>query len=153
MDATCFSCQHKNPPDQSFCGECGAPLALSSYVARQVDARLAESTRDKELVELESAVRVFDKAYGWAKIVGGIAATVIAILVAGLTYFSIDLRTMTKTAESNVENQRQAAEASIKDTATKIQSKSDSSLQAIQAAESKALISAYHAKKTANAQS
>jgi hypothetical protein len=84
MESTCHSCEHKNPSEQLFCGACGSPLALSNYVAKQVDIRLAEVTREKELVETESAVRVFEKVFSWFQKLAG--AVTLVVVVAGFFF-------------------------------------------------------------------
>ncbi len=157
MEATCFGCEHKNPSDHVFCSSCGSPLALSSYVGRQVDARLAEATKDREYVELESSVRIFTQAYGWAKLVGGIAAGVVALLIAGAAWESFNLRTAVKSSEAAVEAARSSAETSISNTAQTARDAmtqgSSSSLQEIRTAASRATKSSDAAQTVAKTQS
>jgi hypothetical protein len=122
VEVTCFSCEHKNPPEHTFCGACGAPLALSSYVSREVDARLAEATRDRQILETESSIRVFEKAWSWAKLVGGIVTGVAAILIAGAALESFNLHEAVKGAGIAVEAAKTSAEKSINDTASNTRS-------------------------------
>jgi hypothetical protein len=122
VEVTCFSCEHKNPPEHTFCGACGAPLSLSSYVSREVDARLAEATRDRQILETESSIRVFEKAWSWAKLVGGIVTGVAAILIAGAALESFNLHEAVKGAGIAVETAKTSAEKSISDTASNTRS-------------------------------
>jgi hypothetical protein len=156
VDGCCFSCEHKNAQDQLFCGACGAPLSLSSFVSKQVDARLSEATRDRQIVETESAIRIFETAFGWAKLVAGVGAALLAILAIGATWRFIDLRSAANSAQIAVNDTRGAAEKSITDVASTTQSeiaaKSAESVKAIQAAANSASESSKKAQQEEEAQ-
>jgi hypothetical protein len=64
----CFQCEKENPPEQTFCGHCGASLVLKDYITAQVSKAVAESPRDRESLIKADAVEVFEKAWGWAKL-------------------------------------------------------------------------------------
>jgi hypothetical protein len=82
MDARhCFQCEAKNPPDQSFCGQCGAALSLSDYISARVRRELADSIRDRNVVETESAINVFERALKWMKQAFGIFAGAVGLVV------------------------------------------------------------------------
>lgn len=131
-------------------------MSLSDYVSREVDSRLAETTRDRALIETESAVRVFEKAYGWAKLVAAVGGGLLAILAIGATWRFLDLRSAVNSAQAAVDNAKTSAEGSIAATAsttqTEIVSKSAASLHAIQAAAQAATESSARAQETATAQ-
>jgi|GEM_PF-1905444 len=135
MDKICFRCEAKNSLDQTFCGACGSALALPAFITQQVDTRITEATRDRELVETESALRIFQKAYGWAKLVATLCGALLAILAIGATWRFIDLRSAADSAETAINRSQKSAEATINDTASKAQSdvvaKSQASLSAI----------------------
>jgi hypothetical protein len=73
----CFQCEKESPPEQSFCGHCGATLVLKDYIAAQVGKAVAEMPRDREALIKADAVEVFEKAWGWAKL----TAEILLILV------------------------------------------------------------------------
>lgn len=152
MESICFSCEYKNPSGQAFCGSCGAPLALSSYVARQVDTRIAETTRDRELIEKESAIRIFERVYGWAKIVSGLAAALIAVLAIGATWRFFDLRSAVNNAEANVAEAAKVASSQMQTAASGAKSDSTKVLNEVTAASKKAIQSSTQAELLANKQ-
>jgi hypothetical protein len=63
---TCFQCEQENP-DQSFCGGCGASLELRDYVNASIRAQI--DTRDRNRLESDAAMRVFERVFNWVKIV------------------------------------------------------------------------------------
>lgn len=138
MGKICFACEHENQPDHVFCSICGAPLALASYINREVTTRITETTRDSAVVETESAIRVFERAWGWAKLVGAVAGAIVALLVGAGIWQFVDLHSTAKTAEAAVEKAKTSAEQSISDTATttraNIGEESAKSLQSIRSA-------------------
>jgi hypothetical protein len=86
MPRLCFHCNSDNPENQAFCGSCGSPLILSDYVSARVSKEFAAFTKDRQILETESAIRVFERAWGWVKIVGGIAAALIALAGVGVLW-------------------------------------------------------------------
>jgi hypothetical protein len=83
---TCHHCGANNDFNQSFCGACGSPLSLQNYISKQVSENLAAAIRDRDVLETESAIKVFERAWGWVKIVGGIATALLAIVGAGVLW-------------------------------------------------------------------
>ena len=73
----CFRCHCENQ-EQKFCGSCGAPLQLEEYIALQVKSELEKNSRERDLVERESAIRIFEKVQGWVRAFAfvGLAITV-----------------------------------------------------------------------------
>jgi hypothetical protein len=78
----CFQCETENPLEQPFCGNCGAALVLSEYISGQVSKELANAIRDRDILETESAIRVFERAWGWANLVMRILGVALALVVA-----------------------------------------------------------------------
>jgi hypothetical protein len=78
-DKVCFQCGQTNP-QQAFCGACGSALNLNDYIARSVKEQLVTAVRDRDLLETESAINVFEKALGWTKLVGYAFGLVLAII-------------------------------------------------------------------------
>jgi hypothetical protein len=114
----CFQCGKGNSK-QDFCGACGAPLHLDSFIAHQVKEQLSKNTKDRDLIERESAIRVFEKAYGWMKLLGKIAAAIIVVVAVPLAAIGInkwsDLTSTISAAKQGVvrtaDEQRRAIEA------------------------------------------
>src|SRR5687767_1024746 len=109
----CFGCGSQNAIDHSFCGSCGAPLELKDFIDQQVALCLDESTRERDLVERESAIRIFERAYGWAKMFASIFAVVVAVVVIGFT--AVGLSTW-----ADVRNSINSAKQSAIDTVERI---------------------------------
>ena len=80
----CYQCERDNPADQAFCGGCGSALALNDYISRKINEQLRDAIRDRDVVETESSIKVFERAWGWVKIVGGIAAVLLALVGVGV---------------------------------------------------------------------
>src|SRR6185312_14903305 len=82
----CHSCGSSNSTSQSFCGSCGSPLSLEDFIAKRVSENVATAIRDRNVLETESSIRVFERAWGWVKIVGTIAAALLVLVGAGVTW-------------------------------------------------------------------
>jgi hypothetical protein len=110
----CFQCDSDNP-EQGFCGTCGAPLKLDVFVARQVRAEFEQHTQQRDLVERESAIRIVETAYGWAKKLGVLALLIVAPFAAVGVYKWSDLLSAISSAKQNVSktasDERKAIEA------------------------------------------
>lgn len=117
-DNVCFSCKQPNAAENVFCRACGSPLSLASYVDRQISVALTDKTRDRALVETESSIRIFERAYGWAKLVGGIATGLVALLVAGAAWESFKIRDTVNSTLIAVGSARISAERQINETAS-----------------------------------
>lgn len=86
MPKGCYQCGRDNPADQTFCGGCGAPLGLNDFISKKVEEQLRDTIRDRDILETESSIKVFERAWGWVKIVGGIAAVLLAIVGVGVIW-------------------------------------------------------------------
>jgi len=113
MEKTCFNCERPNESGHIFCDACGSPLALSSYVDREIANHLAVVTRDRTVLETESAIRVFERAWGWVKLLGGVLGALAAILVGAGIWQYIDLHSTAKSATIAVAKSKESAETSI----------------------------------------
>ncbi len=110
MDAgQCFQCEAKNPPNQSFCGQCGAPLSLGEYISARVSRELAVSIRDRSVIETESAINVFERALKWMRLAFGIfvgaGGVVIAVILGVSGWKASDfLKTVDRAKQSVVKS-------------------------------------------------
>jgi hypothetical protein len=78
--AQCFQCEQENPPGQAFCGFCGSPLVLREFIATQVSRGISSSIQNRDVLETASSIKVFERAYGWIKLILGAAAALLAIV-------------------------------------------------------------------------
>jgi hypothetical protein len=118
---TCYQCNKENP-DQAFCGACGSPLALSDYIAKNVKEQLGASIRDRDVLEAESSLNVFNTVLGWAKNVAYVFGVALAAVVGvGIWKYS-DLL-------SSVEGAKQAVVATSNSARTQIERSSAQSAQ------------------------
>ena len=102
LDSRCFQCEQDNPPEQRFCGNCGAPLILREFIARQVSEGVASAVRDRDILETESSIKVFERAWGWAAKIGGVAIAILAVVGVFLGFKASDLRKTIETAKQTV---------------------------------------------------
>lgn len=125
MESSCFGCGSSNPAGQAYSGTCGSPLAIRDYVAQRVDIRLREVTKERDLVERETAMNVFEKAYRWMKLVAGAWIGAGALVLACSAFYGHDLKqtatrymqeivTSGESAKSMVEQNAKAATSQIK---------------------------------------
>jgi len=96
----CYQCENDNPPDQSFCGNCGATLVLKEYISGQVTRELASAIRDRDILETESAIKVFERAWGWSKLFLEVLAVPLVIVVTLLGWLGWREFDLSKTAQS-----------------------------------------------------
>ena len=73
---TCFQCGRESP-DQGFCGACGASLALRDYITANIREQI--EVRDRNRLESDAAMRVFERVFNWVKIVLIVVGFVAAI--------------------------------------------------------------------------
>jgi hypothetical protein len=123
----CYSCEADNADTQTYCGFCGSPLKLGDFLARKVSEELATKIRDRDVIEMESSIKVFEKAWGWVKTVLSIAALLVAILGAGIFWKASDLWSSVNKAKQTVQSTALSSEQQIRQS-------SASSLAAIGAA-------------------
>ena len=86
----CYQCGHDNT-DQIFCGACGSPLNLNDYIAKKVKDQLAETIQNRDVLERECSIKVFNQAWGWIKLFGGIAIGLLVLTGAGVVWKASDL--------------------------------------------------------------
>jgi predicted amidophosphoribosyltransferase len=65
MPKRCYQCERDNTADQAFCGGCGAALGLNDYICEKVEEQLRDAIRDRDILETESSIKVFERAWGW----------------------------------------------------------------------------------------
>jgi hypothetical protein len=85
----CYQCGQNNP-SQAFCGGCGSPLALNDYIAKKVKDQIAETIRDRDILEMESSIKVFTQAWGWIKLIIGTAAGLLILAGGGVIWKASD---------------------------------------------------------------
>lgn len=115
----CFKCRHVNA-SQAFCGECGSPLSLDEFVTSRVNSRLSEAIRDRDVLETESAINVFEKALGWMKLLFLVATVALAIVGVVVGYKTWDF---SKVADNERQSVTDAANKS-RDDISKVSSQS-----------------------------
>ena len=114
----CFQCESDNPK-QSFCGACGAPLHLEAFIARQVKVEVGHHTQNRDLVEADSAARIFGKVFGWVKMCAGAFAIILLPLAAVGIYKGADLFSAINSAKKSVSNSAASAQQDVVKTADK----------------------------------
>lgn len=114
----CHHCGVENP-DQAFCGACGSPLALNDYIAKQVSERLTEAVRDRDFLETESAIRVFQRAWGWLEKIGKLGVAVLAVIVGFLFWQYRDWRSAITAARNSVVTTAKKSRAAIQAASTR----------------------------------
>jgi cytoskeletal protein RodZ len=123
----CFGCEQENPDNLTFCGFCGSPLKLGDFLSRKVSEQLSATIRDRSVMETESSIKVFEKAWGWVRTVLSIVAVLVAILGAGILWKASDLW-------SSVDKAKQAVQATADASKQQIQQSSANSVQTINTA-------------------
>jgi hypothetical protein len=99
----CFQCETENPPEQSFCGSCGSALVLKDYIAGQVTKELETAVRDRDVLETESAIRVFEQAWKWTKLFLEVLAVPFIVVVTLLGWLGWKEFDLSKTAQNQKE--------------------------------------------------
>lgn len=102
VSKSCYRCGRENPAEQSFCGACGSPLAISEYISATVKDQIEHSIRDRNLLETESAIKVFNKALSWMKLMLGIAAGLLILAGSGVFWKVSDFGAAVNTAKQSV---------------------------------------------------
>ncbi len=116
----CYRCGVDNPVDQAFCGSCGAATSLPDFISGQVDAKLADAVKDRSVLETESAIRVFQRAFDWMKYVLGIAVAVLGLGTFYGLYQLHDLHDTVQVAEKSVNSTANDAKANIKNSSAEV---------------------------------
>jgi hypothetical protein len=138
---TCYQCSKSNP-HQRHCGHCGAPLNLNDYISFKVADDVRHSIRDRDVLEKESSIAVFTRAWGWMKLVLGIAIGLLVLVGFGTAWKASDLwdsvdkakKSVTDTASTSSQDIRDVASGSKRDISEAL----SSSKQAIEIASDKA---------------
>ena len=99
----CYQCGHDNA-DQAFCGACGFPLALNDYISKKAKDALAETIKDRDVLEMDSSIKVFKEAWGWIKLIIGIAAGLLILAGGGVFWKVSDFWSGVDTAKQSVAN-------------------------------------------------
>ena len=106
----CHQCGNDNNPAQAFCGNCGSPLSLDEYISAKVRDQLSNTIRDRDVLEIDSSIKVFTQAWGWIKTIFGIAATLLVVAGGGVIWKVSDFRSG---VEQEISKQFDAAKAAI----------------------------------------
>jgi hypothetical protein len=75
----CYKCEHENPITQAFCGACGSHTDLNDYISHKVKAEVHHSIQDRDVLETDSSIKVFDKAWKWMRLIIATAVTVVVV--------------------------------------------------------------------------
>jgi hypothetical protein len=110
----CFQCGQETESG-NFCNSCGSPLILADYIARTLKEQLTTQLNDRDVLEAESAHRVFEKVMGWFKIFAILISIAIGILGVGGIWKIADWSSNVDKAKEQVLN----TAADIKQTAEK----------------------------------
>lgn len=85
----CYQCGKENP-DQAFCGACGSPLAFNDYISKKVKDQLADTIRDRDVLEMDSSIKVFKQAWDWIKLIIAIAVGLLVLAGGGIIWKAAD---------------------------------------------------------------
>src|ERR1017187_8581191 len=147
----CYQCGHNNA-DQAFCGACGSPLAFNDYISKKVKDQLAETIKDRDVLEMDSSIKVFNQAWAWITRIFGIAATLLVLAGGGVIWKASDFWSGVDKAKQSVTDSAKTSSAEIAQASS--QSKQDianaleAGKKAIQIASSEAVEQSQALKKT-----
>lgn len=148
---TCFHCGKTNP-EQDFCGSCGSPLSLDEFITARVKAQLPHEIRHRDVLETESSIKVFTKAWGWMKLIVGVAAFLVVVTGVNLFWKFSDLSKNLEEAKKAVtESAKQSKEQIARDAEsakTEIAARSAESIKQSESLKSTALQSKSEVLKT-----
>ena len=97
----CYQCGQDNA-NLTFCGACGSPLNLNDYISKKVKDQLAETIQNRDVLERESSIKVFNQAWGWIKLFGGIAIGILVLTGAGIVWKASDFWSEVDKAKKSV---------------------------------------------------
>jgi hypothetical protein len=97
----CYQCGNDNP-DQAFCGACGSPLPLNDYISKKVKDQLTDTIRDRDVLEMDSSIKVFKQAWEWIKLIFGIAVGLLVLAGGGAIWKASDFRSGVDKAKQSV---------------------------------------------------
>ncbi|MGI4756516.1 MAG: hypothetical protein ACRYGF_06670 [Janthinobacterium lividum] len=115
---------------------------MSAFIAHRVQAELQTAIKDRNVLETESAISVFEKALGWMKLLATGAGVLLAIVSAVFAWRLHDLSTVVSTAKTTVSQSADAARAEIRGTST-------ATLKGMQVAAASALVGSQEASRNA----
>jgi hypothetical protein len=118
----CYKCEHVNP-EQAFCGVCGSPLVLDDFITTRVNERLTDAIRDRDVLETQSSIKVFEKAFGWLKILFWVVTVPFVIVSAVLGYQAWNFSKGIESAKQSVTDAARKSDAEV--SAASSQSKQD----------------------------
>ncbi len=108
----CYQCGNENP-DQAFCGSCGSPLALNDYLSKKVKDQVAETIQNRDVLEMDSSIKVFKQAWDWIKLILGIAAGVLVLTGVGVFWQVSDFWSGVDKAKQSVADSAKKSSAEI----------------------------------------
>ena len=88
---------------------------LKDFISGQVSKELTNAVRDRDILETESAIRVFERAWGWANLVARVLGVALGVVVAVI----LTLPGWVGWKEFDLLKTAQSAKQSIEGTATK----------------------------------
>ncbi len=97
----CYQCGNDSP-DQAFCGVCGSPLALNDYISKKVKDQLTETIRDRDVLEMDSSIKVFKQAWEWIRLIIAIAVGLLVLTGGGILWKAADFRSGVDKAKQSV---------------------------------------------------
>jgi hypothetical protein len=100
----CFQCGNDNPADHAFCGNCGSPLTLNDYISRKVKDQLSDSIQNRDVLEMDSSIKVFKQAWDWIKLIIGVAVGLLVLTGAGVIWKASDFWSGVEVAKQSVVN-------------------------------------------------
>ena len=95
---SCYQCGHENPEQQSCCGTCGSPLTLNDFISKTVKEQVGSAIQGRDVLETDSAIKVFNKVWSWVRVFVGVFIAAVAIIA----WQASDLWTSVKTAQESV---------------------------------------------------
>jgi hypothetical protein len=101
-DTQCYQCGRNNSADQAFCGACGSPLSLSAYLDKKVKDQLHETIQDRDVLEMDSSIKVFQQAWGWIRLIFGIVVGLLVLTGAGVFWKASDFWSSVDKAKQTV---------------------------------------------------
>jgi hypothetical protein len=122
----CYQCGKENP-EQGFCGACGSPLGFGEYISKKVKDQLAETIKDRDVLEMDSSIKVFTRAMGWMKLIFGIAVGLLVVTGVNIWWKASDF-------ESGVDKAKQSVIDTAKKSSDEMARSSSQSKQEISSA-------------------
>ena len=74
----------------------GSPLTFSEYISKKVKDQIADGIRNRDVLEMDSSIKVFKQAWGWLKLIFGIAVGFLILTGGGVIWKASDFWTLIK---------------------------------------------------------